>query len=345
MMQKWDKVRAVARPRYLAALALLGIGSQGAFALGPGEIFVANYLQNSVVVYSRTASGAATPKRTIQTGLTNPFGVLVDQLHGEIFVANNTNGTARVGSVQVYDMNANFPNDVPKRTIAGNATNLMASTGLALDILRDELYVVNDDTSTITVFPRTANGNVAPKRMVQGAATNLAGPLGVYVDLLHDELIVVNKVTFPGGPGWITVYPRAASGNVTPIRMIAGSQTGFNVPVGMDLDVLRDEIVVANSFSNSVLFFHRTDNGNVAPIRMLAGPDTQLCQPYGVAVDLLNNQIVVANSGYQMSSCGASTTTYPRLSSGDQTPTRAFGLGSFPASYPVALSETPLSLN
>jgi DNA-binding beta-propeller fold protein YncE len=141
-----------ALPRRAFALLLLGMCSSLAFALGPGELFIANYNANSVTVYSRTASGAAVATRTIRTGLTNPFGVLVDPLHGEIFVANNTNGSARVGSIQVYDLNANYPADAPKRTIAGSATNLFACTGLALDLLRQELYVANDDTSTISVF-------------------------------------------------------------------------------------------------------------------------------------------------------------------------------------------------
>lgn len=329
----------------LAAAVLIGAGSPAAFALGPGEVFVADYYQNTVTVYSRTASGTTTPKRTIRTGLTNPFDVLVDQLHGEVFVTNNTNGSSRIGSVEVYDINANYPNDKPKRTIAGVQTGLFGSTGLALDILRNELYVANDDIGTITVFSRTASGNATPSRTIQGSATNLAGPLAVYLDLLHDELIVVNKVVLPGGDGRITVYPRASNGNVGPSRMISGSNTGFDLPVGMDLDVLRDEIVVANANTNAILVFHRKDNGNVAPTRVVQGPHTGLCSPYAPVVDLLNNELIVTNSGYGQAACEPSTVVFSTSVSGDVTPRRTLNIGLSPSSYPVGMAETPLNFN
>jgi DNA-binding beta-propeller fold protein YncE len=330
--------------RILALLVVAGI-SPAAFAFGPGELFVANYNANSVTVYSRTASGIGTPRRTIRTGLSNPLGLLVDPLHGEIFVANSTNGIDRIGSIQVYDLNADYPQDTPKRTISGPATGLIGSAGLALDFLRQELYVANDNGSSITVYPRTANGDVAPLRTIEGSATALNGPVSVTLDLIHDELIVVNKVNYLGGGGLITVYHRASQGNVNPIRTIGGSRPGFNLPVHMDLDLLHDEIIVANAFANNVLVFNRKDNGDVAPKRTLSGPSTGLCMPFAVLADILNNELVVSSAGFDPTGCRQGTEVYSLGASGNATPKRSLDLG--PAGgppNPVSIGETLLSL-
>jgi DNA-binding beta-propeller fold protein YncE len=334
--------------RYLSAPLLLGMFSPLAIALGPGELFITNFSSDSVTVYSRTATGAATPVRTIRTDLSSPFGVIVDQLHNEVYVSNNCRGNSCggfFGSVEVYDLNANYPNDTPKRTISGSATSLFHCTGMALDLLRQELYVANDDSSTITVFPRTANGNVTPSRKLEGAATGLSGPTAVTFDLFHDEIIIVNKVNGGGGAGLITVYPRSSSGNASPVRSIGGSLTGFNLPVGMDLDLLRDEIVIANAYSNSVVVFPRTATGDVAPSRILQGASTGLCIPTGIVVDPINNEIVVANSGLVQSgpACSEGTTVYRRPAGGNQTPLRTLNLPA--GSGPVSIGETLINFN
>jgi len=306
---------------------------------------VANYYGNSITVYSRTASGSTVPRRTIRTGVITPLAVLLDPLHGEVYVANATNGSARIGSVQVYDWFANYPQDTPKRTIAGPDTGLVASEGLALDLLRNELFVANDDAATITVYPRTANGDVSPTRVIAGPNTSLDGPLSVTLDLIHDELIVINKVNYQGNAGLITVYPRSANGNVAPIRTIGGSLSTFNLPVHMDLDLLHNEIIVANAFSNDVLVFNRTDSGNVAPKRTLGGPNTDLCMPFAVISDIVNDELVVANGGFNPG-CEESITVYSRAAASNTAPKRLLDFGpSGGPPNPAAIAQTILSLN
>jgi hypothetical protein len=47
-------------------------------------------LAQSVTTYSRTGTGNIAPLRTLlNTGFSNPWGVLVDVVHDEIAVANN----------------------------------------------------------------------------------------------------------------------------------------------------------------------------------------------------------------------------------------------------------------
>ncbi|HEY7338607.1 MAG TPA: hypothetical protein VH639_27210 [Bryobacteraceae bacterium] len=267
----------------------------------------------------------------------------------EIYVSNNCRDVGCdgfAGEVQVYDLNANYPNDTPKRTIVGSATGLIHCTGMALDILRQELYVANDDGSTITVFSRTSNGNATPLRTIAGPATQLNGPTAVTLDLIHDEIVVVNKVNGGGGAGLIATFQRASNGNVTPLRSIGGPSTGFNLPVGMDLDIFRDEIVVANAYSNSVLVFPRTGTGDLSPSRTLAGSNTGLCVPTGILVDPLNNELLVANSGliqYPQPPCGQGETVYRRPAGGDQAPLRTLALPA--GSGPVTVEETLISIH
>jgi DNA-binding beta-propeller fold protein YncE len=113
----------------------------------------------------------------------------------------------------------------------------------------------------------------------------------------------------------------------------------------MDLDLFRDEIVVANAYSNSVLVFPRTATGDVAPSRVLQGSSTGLCAPTGIVVDPIYNELVVANSGLVQSgaSCGEGTTVYRRPAGGNESPLRTLNLPA--GSGPVTVAETLISLH
>lgn len=46
---------------------------------------------------------------------------------------------------------------------------------------QEELFVANTLAQSITVYSRTANGNIAPRRTISGPATGLNNPLGLVV--------------------------------------------------------------------------------------------------------------------------------------------------------------------
>jgi len=48
--------------------------------------------------------------------------------------------------------------------------------GIAVDTVNNEMFVANENSLSVTVYARTANGNVAPLRTLSGAATGLNGP-------------------------------------------------------------------------------------------------------------------------------------------------------------------------
>ena len=93
-------------------------------------------------------------------------------------------------------------------------------------LAQDELFVTNRSANSVTVYARTANGNVAPLRAIVGAATGLSTPQGLAVDTVNNELAVANLV----GAGSVTVYARTADGNVAPLRTIVGAATGLSTP-------------------------------------------------------------------------------------------------------------------
>ena len=63
---------------------------------------------------------------------------------------------------------------------------LMARPGTAT--AQEELAVVDTSNNSVTVYARTASGDVAPLRTLSGGATGLNSPAGLALDLVHDFL-------------------------------------------------------------------------------------------------------------------------------------------------------------
>lgn len=185
----------------------------------------------SVLVFSRTATGNVAPTRTItggSTGLKDPVGLAVDNTHEEVFVSN-ANNSGSDGSVTVYPRTADG-NTAPVRTIVGGATGLFRTVGVALDLTRDEVFATNYSGS-IAVHSRTASGNVAPLRRISGPNTLLnsafgTSPAGLAFDTVNGEVIAGNA-----GNDALTVFDRLASGDVAPLRNITSALSGLNSPV------------------------------------------------------------------------------------------------------------------
>jgi hypothetical protein len=236
----------------------------------------------SVTVYSpTTVSGNTAPVRTLSgpaTGINTPYGVFVDTVNDELFVANN--GAA---SVTVYSRTANG-DTAPIRTLVGAATGLSAPFGLYVDTVNNELVVVDSGNTSITVYSRTASGNTAPIRTLSGAATGMSFPSGVFVDTVHNELVVGDQLNALSFFGAVRVFSRTANGNTAPIRTVSGAATGLNRPIGVVVDTVNNELLAANSEGFSVTVYSRTANGNAAPLRTLSGAATLLNQPYFLAI-------------------------------------------------------------
>src|SRR5204863_529062 len=180
----------------------------------------------------------------------------------------------------------------------------------------------------------------APIRTIRGLATQLEDPHGTYFDEAHNEIITANHgnwtqirpytpydpiVTDVGEyksgafhPSAITFHAADANGDVPPLRTIEGDLTGLNWPMGIDVDLVHDEIAVANYGDSSIRVYRRGDRGSVQPVRVIRGALTQivgpvsvagevpplraiqgtrtrLVRPHTVAVDPVNNEILTAD--------------------------------------------------
>ena len=94
------------------------------------------------------------------------------------------------------------------------------------------------------------------------------------------------------------VFPRTATGDVQPRRVIGGRLTGVKGPMGVA--IAKDEIWVANFGDHTALVFPRLAAGSVRPRRIIrnapAGKDTSgFGNPYAVAYDTRRQEVLVPN--------------------------------------------------
>src|SRR5262245_2314044 len=110
-----------------------------------GDIYVANDIGHSVLVFKGADRGDVTPTRIIKgsrTGLANPSGIFVDTKNKELWVSNFGNSSA-----VVYPLNADG-NVAPIRTIRSAPSNKVSLKfgkveALAYDEGRDQIWVPN----------------------------------------------------------------------------------------------------------------------------------------------------------------------------------------------------------
>ena len=300
--------------------------------------------RKSLLLYGRTSGSlskqAATPRQQIMgpdTGIGFIAGVAMDPDRRELFTVNNDVEDRLV----VFDYDA-AGNVKPRRLLYVPHQ----SWGIAFNRKRGEIALSVQTPNMFVVFRRDAQKFDAPLRSVRGPKTLMADPHGIYFDETHNEIVVANhgnyrpnelitsytaydtresrqertgnefsesaRGRFVGSS--VTVYEGDAKGDVAPLRTITGPQSQIDWPMGVAVDEVNNEIVVANNGDNSVLVFPRTANGDVQPRRVIRGPLTGVKGPMGVAV--ANNEIWVANFGDH------TALVFPRLAAGNVAPTR-----------------------
>ena len=290
-----------------------GLGVQTARA--QGELFITNDGGNSVTVFPRTATGNPASRIIVgaATGLNRPKGIAVDTVNNEVLVAN-----FQANSVTVYGIGANG-NATPLRTISGASTGLNSPYGVAVDPVNNEIYVVNGTVSgNVTVYPRTANGDIAPSRTFSG----LSAPADIAIDLVNNEIAVVNS----NPPNAVIVFARTGG---AALRTIAGAATGLSAPTGVAIDAVNNEIIVANHIGITATVYPRAANGNVAPIRSISLG----FQPNGVAVDTVNNEILLV-------SLNNAVVVYARTANGPAPTLRVLTSSAFASTISVAVTTS-----
>jgi 6-phosphogluconolactonase (cycloisomerase 2 family) len=264
-----------------------------------GDIYsVNNDTLDTLVIFSREVRGNMPPTRQLHTPH-RTYGIAVDETAEEMFLT-----VQDPPHVVVYRKYAEGDEE-PVRILRGNNTQLADAHGIALDIKKQWMFVVNYGNGAKYREPAQEGGQVGGR--VRGSG----------------------YFTAPS----ITVYRLKAEGDVTPIRTIAGPRTQMNWPAHMHIDEEAGLLYVANDGDDSILVFRTTDNGNVAPTRVIKGPRTQIKNPTGVFVDSKNKEIVVANMGNHRA------TVYPLDANGDVIPKRV--IRAAPADQPALQIGNP----
>jgi DNA-binding beta-propeller fold protein YncE len=284
-----------------------------------GFVAMSDPNRKSLLVYDRLRAAsqgeASVPLRQIagpNTFLGMIAGILLDPQHQEIYTANNDIEDTVV--VMPYGASGNAG---PARVFSVPHQ----AWGLALSDTADQIAVTVEVQNTVVFYRRQVKGVEAPVRILRGQATGLADPHGVYWDESHNEIGVANHGNFRGvvkntgggcspsfvvedeteagesRPPSIRIFGAGAKGDAKPLRVIEGSKTGLDWPMGVAYDPQNDTIVVANNGDSSILIFGRNANGNVAPQRVIRGERTGVSHPLGVAVDPQRGEIWVSNWG------------------------------------------------
>jgi hypothetical protein len=237
------------------------------------ELAVTVEIFNAVVFYRREARGVEAPVRVIRgpkTGLADPHGIYWDDKNGEIGVASHGNfrgvvqnagsgcspapsnaetaneiGEFRPPSIAIFSSNSRG-DQVPLRTIQGDATKLDWPMGIAEDPVHNTIVVANNGDNSILVFDRKRSGNVAPIHVIRGDRTGINRPMGLAVDAQNGEIWISNY-----GDHTALAFGSRADGNVAPRRILRSAPAstptpGFGNPMALAYDTKRGEILVPN---------------------------------------------------------------------------------------------------
>lgn len=177
------------------------------------------------------------------------------------------------------------------------------------------IFVAN--SFNVTAYPIASSGDVAPIALM----TDMAGTSGLARDT-SGRTYVANR-----GTNTVTVYAANANGNVPPLAVIGGSNSGLDQPSAIALDAT-GKIYVLNTAANffGINVYPPLANSagilNEAPIASIAGSQTLLDEPDAIALDSHGN-IYVANllGGHAEFFDSGRLTVYPAGSNGNVAPT------------------------
>jgi DNA-binding beta-propeller fold protein YncE len=294
-----------------------------------GDIYaVNNDTVDRLVVFSRQVQGDVRPDRQVHTPH-GTFGIAADEAHQELLL------TVQHDSAVVTFHKTAKTEDSPIRLLQGDHTLLADPHGIALDAKNDLIFVTNHGSvhqvrpgnearertregsggksnwplgfanaipgsgknlpPSITVYSRTASGDVAPLRVIQGPQTQMNWPTGIAFDPRTNEIFVANDM----GDS-ILVFNASAHGDVAPIRVLMGPKTLIKNPTGVHVDIKNNELWVANFGNHTATVYKLTAAGDTAPLRVIRSapadqPTLSIGNPHPVAYDTKREQILVPN--------------------------------------------------
>jgi hypothetical protein len=187
----------------------------------------------------------------------------------------------------------------PRRTLGGGGGGTPTPTPTATPTpnpaATGKLYVIDSTTSALLRFDNafTASGSPTPAATIAGANTTLVSPNYIALDSAADRLYVADTNNLS-----VVIFDKISTQNgtlnLTPTRVIAGSNTTLVSPGDLFFDRVRNELYVLDD--PNILVFNAASlatGGNVAPTRTL---NTAFAAGAGaIFVDVANDRLFVAD--------------------------------------------------
>jgi len=235
------------------------------------EIVVTSPLTQAILSFRGAASGEEAPLRVIQGDKTQIKGVgavgkvSIDPVHDEIYLATPNQ------TILVFNRTDNG-NVAPKRVLGGPHTQLslgkqntdytvMSGAGnvygggntpcIRVDPIHNLLLApvegVGADTGAMLIFDRTASGDTPPKAIIKGPV-RMGNQYEIYPPTLQ-------LITHFGNNFEIWKIPESGTSTEPPLKIPAplGRQSS---DIGMVLDPLHKEVIVASAAGNTIETFY-----------------------------------------------------------------------------------------
>jgi hypothetical protein len=218
----------------LRSVKSIAVDSAGNIYVAAGEPY-----PTGVRVFSKGSTGDLRPRANIapradighpDTGFENPDGLTVDP-SGRIVVANG-NGLLDRSGVFFFPFGAD--GDMrPTRAIRGDRAGMNWPVGVALDS-QYKVYVANNgNPPSIRVYSPDSEENVSPIATISGTATGLVGRALRGIALDSEGNIYVVSDGHDTTESNITVFRAGSNGNIKPMAVIAGDNTGLSSAAGI----------------------------------------------------------------------------------------------------------------
>ena len=285
---------------------------------------------STILQFSRTAHGAASPVATITGPKNTVFGAMAVGPSGNLYVAGQIPGDpsklatpAAISTTEilVYAPGVSgtaAPTEVV--TLGGVGTFNNFISGLDVD-LAGNLYVstsvaIGSGPSgrvyLAAVVYSAVNGTLTSARSIVGDSTGIASNSPIAADAAGD--VFVAGGVYNSGSQSVLMFSPTASGNIAPTAAISGSSTGISSVRGLAVDRSGNLYVLSG---DSVLEFAPGASGNVAPIRTITNPQITSDTIGGsIRVDAAGN-IYVFGTG---TDAEQTILVYPPTASGTATP-------------------------
>jgi hypothetical protein len=169
-----------------------------------------------------------------------------------------------------------------------------AYSAVAVDPIRDEVVLTDENLFSIMVYDRTTNtpptaAMSEPKRMIRGLSTHIEFNCGLYIDPASGDVYSVNNDTI----NKLTIFSREARGDTPPKRELDTPHGTFGIAVDEDAQ----EMFLTIQHDSAIVIYPKMAQNEDSPVRLVQGDDTRLADPHGIALDTKNQLMFVTNHG------------------------------------------------